>query len=424
MAMELVRGTRDFSPSEAISLKETISVIEEIFKRFGFYPLMTPSMEAMDTLNSKAYGQQSRNEIYALDDGKTGMRYDLSVPLARYVSMNKDITMPFKRYQIEKVWRRDEPQKMRAREFIQADIDIVGSTDPISDAETMAAAALAIEALGIDDYVILLNSRIFINAILDKYKVPRDKQMAAIVAIDKLAKTTRKEVIDQLSAIGIDQRISESMLNFMKDEMDNEQKLQRLATETDGVKAEVGRMLELLKTVGSYGLRGEITIDFSLARGLNYYTGAIWEFVAFRDGRQMPTIVAGGRYDGLIGLYTKAAIPAVGTSIGVNRIFELLQNGKSAQTYAKIFVAYIGKDNAGYAIGIANMLRGRGLYADLNAKERNISKQLEYANSLRIRYAVIVGNAEREQNKVKLRDMINGSEQMLNIDELIQTIKG
>lgn len=424
MAVEMVRGTRDFSPSEAISLKELTSVVEEIFKRFGFYPIETPSLETVETLNSKAYGQQSRSEIYVLDDGKTGMIYDLSVPLARFMAMNKDIMLPFKRYQIAKVWRRDEPQKMRSREFIQADIDIVGSSDPISDAEVIAAAALSIEALGLQNYNILLNSRIFINAILDKYKVPKEKQTSAIIAIDKLAKTTRKDVIDQLSALGIDQKTSESMLNFMKDDLENEQKLQKLATETDGVKEETERIKKLLGIIGAYHLQGEVTVDFSLARGLNYYTGAVWEFVVQKDGKQLPTIVAGGRYDKLIGLYSKTSLPAVGVSLGINRIFELLQNGRATPTYAKIFVAYIGEDNSGYAVGIANMLRGRGFYVDLNSKERNIAKQLEYANSLKIKNVVIVGNAERQQNKVKLRDMINGSEQMLNIDELIETIKG
>ena len=424
MTAELVRGVRDFSPGEAIALKEITSVIEEVFKRFGFYPIETPSIESTETLDAKAYGQESRNEIYLLEGEKAGLIYDLTVPLARYISMNKDVVLPFKRYQITRVWRRDEPQKMRSREFMQADIDIVGSKDPLCEAEIIGANALALEALGIHDYTILINSRVFLNAILNLFKIPEDKQTAAIIAIDKLAKTGRKEVAEQLERIGVDARTSESLLNMMKEELENGEKLEKLVTKSDGVKAEVENMNAILGMLARYNLRGKIAVDFSLARGLNYYTGTIWEFVVREHSKQLPTLASGGRYDKLIGIYSKSGLPAVGTSIGIYRIYEMLKSTEGALTSARAFVAYIGKENAEYAISMANTLRSNGIYTDLNAKERSLSKQLEYANSLKIRYTIIVGSLERQANKAKIRDMVNGNEEMLNINELIQKLKG
>ncbi len=424
MAAELVRGVKDFGPGEAIALKEIISVIEEIFKRFGFYPIETPSIESTDTLTAKAYGQESRNEIYLLDGEKSGLIYDLTVPLARYISMNKDVVLPFKRYQIARVWRRDEPQKMRSREFMQADIDIVGSKDPLCEAELIGANALALEALGLSNYTVLINSRIFLNAILNLFKVPQEKHMAAIIAIDKLAKTSRKEVLEQLKKLGVDARTGESMLNMMEEDIDNNEKLQKLVAKTDEAKEEAANIASILGMLARYNLRGKVTLDLSLARGLDYYTGTIWEFVVKEHSKQLPTLASGGRYDKLIGIYSKAELPAVGTSIGISRVFEVLKTQDGPLTSARTFVAYIGRENLDYAVSVANTLRANGIYTDLNSKERNISKQLEHANSLRIRYAIIVGGQEKSANKAKLRDMVNGNEEMLNINELIQKLKG
>jgi histidyl-tRNA synthetase len=424
MPIETVRGVRDYGPTDAIALKQTISTVEEIFKRFGFVPIETPSIESLETLNAKAYGQESRKEMYVIEGGKEGLLYDLTVPLARFIAMNKDLPLPFKRYQIGKAWRRDEPQKMRNREFIQADIDIIGSTDNLSEAEVIAATALAIEALGISQYTINLNSRIFLNAILNTFGVQEDKHLAAIRAIDKMEKTSHEDVVAMLTALGMDGRKAEDLINFVSEDLEIDKKLQKLVTNAPDTKAEAERMGNLISLLDGYHLAGSVKLNFSLARGLDYYTGTIFEFVAYEKNKPLPSFAGGGRYDKLIGLYTKMNVPAVGCSIGISRLFEVVKADTFKRTYANAYVAWIGAENIPYAVNAATMLRARGIYAEMNVKDRSISKQLEYANSLKIKYAVIIGNAEKADNKVRLRDMVNGNEEMLNIEEAIEKIKG
>ena len=180
MELSLPRGTKDYNPGETILLKQIILVIEEAFKRFGFHPITTPAIELLSTLNAKAYGEDAKKEIYKIEGAEEGLRYDFTVPLARFMAMNKDLPLPFKRYQIGNVWRMDEPQKMRNREFIQADIDIIGSPEPISDAEVISPIAFALGELGITDYRILINSRMILDRILGKFKVPDQRHNEAI----------------------------------------------------------------------------------------------------------------------------------------------------------------------------------------------------------------------------------------------------
>jgi histidyl-tRNA synthetase len=182
-------------------------------------------------------------------------------------------------------------------------------------------------------------------------------------------------------------------------------------------------MQKLLALLSEYKINGNVKVDLSLARGFNYYTGFIWEFVLERDGKRLPTIAGGGRYDGLIGIYSKRSMPAVGSSIGISRIFDLLSQKNETRTYAKVFIAYLSERNRGYAINAANALRGNGIYADLNSTSRSLSKQLEYAGSLRIKKVMILGDKERESNKIKLRDMDTGEEELISLQEAIDKLR-
>ncbi len=418
------RGVRDFSPAQAISLRYISEVVEEVFKRFGFYPIETPALENLSILNAKAYGDESVEEIFKVEGEETGLRYDFTVPLARYVASNKDLTLPFKRYQIGTMWRNEEPQKMRYREAMQADIDIVGSAEIESDAEIIAASALAIEELGIQNYVIVLNSRQILQQIQSYFKVPAEKQVETLRVLDKIQKMSRDQIIKPLSDLGLKVNVAEEMLNFIEQEASNEEKLERVGANIgDGAKADVAKFQELLAILEDYKLKGKIVIDFSLARGLNYYTGFIWEFIVEQDGKRLPSIGGGGRYDSLIGMYSKKNIPATGSSLGITRIFDLLNVGKGAKTYAKVYIAYLGPKNRSYALNIANTLRGNGVYVDVNTTTRNLSKQLEYAGSLQIPNVVIVGDQEREANKLKLRNMTSGEEELISLQEAIEKLR-
>ncbi len=424
MSLELVRGVRDYGPKDAMRLKYIESKVEDMFRRFGFYPIETPSIENLETLNAKAYGDEANKEMYVMDGGKTGLIYDLTVPLARYVAMNRDLGMPFKRYQIAKIWRKDEPQKMRSREFLQADIDIVGSKEPISDAEIVATAAMALESLGLMNYTVLVNSRPILNAILKLFHVKDEVSEKAIIIIDKLGKISISEAQAQISALGVTGKDAEALLNFITEKMGNAEKFQKIMTNFPETKEEVGKLSEIFHMLDMYHLHGELVFDLSLARGLNYYTGAVWEFVVFdSSGKRLPSIASGGRYDNLIGMFSKPGYPAVGISIGLTRLFDVLKvNGNAA--YADVYVANIGDESLGYAVSIANFLRASGINVDLNYTQKNISKQLQYANSIGVKYAVIVGKTEMQSNQLKLREMSSGNEEMLDLESVAKKIKG
>lgn len=417
------RGVRDFGPSEAIARKEIISIVEEVFKRFGFYPLETPSMESMSVLSTKAYGEDATGELFKIENDDSALRFDLTVPMARYIAMNKSIPLPFKRYQIGYAWRRDEPQKMRYREFLQADVDIVGSKEVASDAEIIAAIAASLDDLGIKNYMILLNNRVILDRILDFFKIPNEKHNAVMRVIDKLDKVTSADAVSQMGEVGVDDRTATKLIEFIKEKGANDEKIARVAANVDGTKEEVGMLNNLMQILKTYGIADKVQVDLSLARGLAYYTGFVFEFVAFENNKKLPTLAAGGRYDNLIGMYAKQNLPAVGCSIGIDRLFEIVEGKPLINTYAKLFVAYIKNDDYPYALEFATKARAAGIYADIEMMNRNISKQLEHANALKFKYAAIVGAQERSNNKVKLRDLVSGNEVLLGVDEAIKTIK-
>ena len=422
LAENTPRGVKDFSPAAAISLKYVTGVIEEVFKRFGFYPLETPALENISVLNAKAYGDEPSKEIFVMKDEQTGLRYDLTVPLARYVASNKDLVLPFKRYQIGNTWRKDEPQKMRYREFLQADIDTVGSTETESDAEIIAAGALSLEELGIRNYVIVVNSRELLKQVILSFGVAPDKEVQVLRTLDKLQKLSRDGALKVLSEVVQDQ-VGEKILSFVEQTGTNDEKLQKVVANVAGAKDAVGKMQELLSILGIYKLSGKVVFDMALARGLDYYTGFVWEFVIEENGKRLPSIGGGGRYDSLIGIYTSRGIPATGMTLGISRIFDILNSKDTKKTYAKAFIAYIGAQNRDYAINAANTLRGNGVYVDLNTTARNLSKQMEYASSLGIERVIIIGNKERESNKVKLRNMGSGEEELITLQEAIEKLR-
>ncbi|MGC8538396.1 MAG: histidine--tRNA ligase [Candidatus Micrarchaeia archaeon] len=425
MPISLPRGVSDFITSEAIARKELIDIAEEIFKRYGFYPIETPSIENLDVLNAKSYGDEPSRQIYTIEGENAGLRFDLTVPMARYIAMHSSMPLPFKRYQIGYTWRKDEPQFMRRREFLQADVDIVGSSSVTSDAEAIAAPATALNEMGVDNYKIYINSRVFLNSILSYFGVSEQNQKQAIVTIDKMPKMSADEIILQLSKLS-NQEVAQKIVNFINQEGTNEEKLNILEAniKDERLAEEIKKARKLLELLGSYNLDRELVIDLSLARGLDYYTGFVWEFIKTDDaGKRLPTIAAGGRYDNLIGIYAKSSLPACGTSIGIDRVFEMLKTDASEKSYTKLFVAYIGSENEAYAINTANKCRAAGIYTDMNLTERNISKQLDYANAIKCKYVMILGNEERQGKVVRLKNMISGNEELLPLEEAIEIVK-
>ena len=421
--VDVPRGTRDFSPNEAIHLKYLMLGIEEAFKRHGFAPLITPAIENTEILNAKAYGEESTKEMYLMENKDIALRFDFTVPLARYMAMNKDIPFPFKRYQIDKVWRKDEPQRLRSREFVQADVDIIGSSDVTSDAECISTTMDALAAVGVKNCLIMVNSRPLLELILTHFKITKEKLGQAMRIIDKMEKVGFPETINQLKVLGMQDNDAQIMLSFITEKMTNEAKLKKLEVDVVDSKPEVEKVRSLLGMLANFGVKDEISFDLSLARGLDYYTGFIWEVIIQTAEGRLPTIAAGGRYDNLIGMYSKSGAPAVGSSIGISRVFDILYPGDGPKTYAKVFIAQVGSFNLEYCIDAASKMRAAGIYVDMGLTERGISKQLEYANAAGIAYVAIIGAKEKAEGKLKLKNMSDGTEELLDIDGAIAALK-
>ncbi len=415
------RGVRDLMPNEALFRNEVIRKIEETFQSFGFLTIDTPAFESMKILNAKEGGGENTKLLYEMKFENLALRFDFTMSLARFMAMNQSLPLPFRRYVVGKSWRREEPQKLRYREFTQADIDIVGAAGPNPEAEVIAVPGFLMEKLGLH-YRILINDRRFVDSMLEKLGVAEEKRLGVMRTIDKLDKVGRDGVIELLGKEGLDRDTIAKLDQMINFKGTNSEKIDYLATlikENESIK-NMKRVLELLE---KYGIKGEIVIDLSLMRGMDYYTGIIFEFKVL-DKDVHSTVCAGGRYDNLVGLFSKKSLPAVGNSIGVDRLLDIMEFSSSGRyLYATIFVANITETNYDYALGVANQIRNAGLGVQLNSVKRNISNQLAFANSLKFEFVVIVGDGEEKVGKVKLRNLVTGVESLMSVKEAIDTIK-
>lgn len=425
MEASMPRGVRDTNPSQELTRKNIISVVEETFKRFGFYAIDTPAIETLGVLNAKDYGEDIKKEIFTFTGEDNGLRFDFTVPLARYISMNKDIPLPFKRYQVGKVWRKEEPQHMRYREFTQMDADIVGGLEIESDAEVVAAAAQAIDNIDLVNCTILVNSRPLLESILTFFGIKAVDIVKAIRIIDKIRKIGREEVSKQLSNLCKDSRKATDMVEFISTPGDSVEKFTKIKGDIPDATKEVEKIEKFISLIKNYKIRSTVSFDPSLARGLDYYTGLVWEFVLDQNDEKTPSIASGGRYDNLIGVYSGIQVPATGVSLGVDRIADIMNRGdKSALSINRVYLAYLGQEDESYALGVSNMLRAQGIYIDLNVTDRKLGKQLDYANALGFANVIIIGKIEREQGKLRLKNLISGKEDILSLDDAIRVLKG
>jgi histidyl-tRNA synthetase len=398
---------RDFYPAEANLRKEIVSKIEQVYKSYGFDPIDTPALEYLDVLNRKS-GEEIKKQVYQIED--MGMRFDFTVGLARFLA-NTSLPKPIKVFRSGAVWRRDEPQKGRYREFWQSDVDIIGSTSERCEAELLACAMDALHAVGIWKFRFKLNSRKTLSDILMKSGVPEDKVVPAIRALDKLEKKGEGGVREELIAAGI----GEDSIKLLFKAIASKKKE---FVDTD--------KLESIKDMAKeYGVK-HIDIDYTLARGFDYYTGPVFEVSTETSSL---SIGGGGRYDELLGFYGSPA-PAVGISLGVERIADLLKTERKIKedqpsTSAHVYIAPVKDDAYSYAMSVAKTFRSMGLSVSLNITERDLRKQLDYANSLGFKHIVIVGKKEADMGKVTLRDMASGKEEQLPIkDAAARILKG
>ena len=416
------RGMRDLMPNEALFRRELLQKIEEVFRRYGFLTIDTPALESTAVLTAKdVIGDESKLIFETKSEG-FALKYDQTVSLARYAATYQSLPMPFKRYYIDKAWRRDEPQKGRYREFTQADVDIVGGRAPVADAEAIATAAKALEAIGFE-YTIKLNNRVFVESLLASIGVKAELFNQIMKVIDKLDKTGRDGVIEQLQALGLARDVVDKIDQTVNFNGGNEEKL-LLVEKTLKERCALQEIRETLDLLKLYSLKGDVVIDFSLMRGLDYYTGIVVEMAA-GDKTFKSSVAGGGRYDKLIGLLGGKQLPAVGISLGIDRILDVMNfSASQKQSFAEVFVANIKDSNYQYALRVATAFRAAGIAVDLNSASRNISNQLAYANALKFKWVVVCGDAEEKLNNVKVRNLIDGAEKSATIGEAITTIKG
>jgi histidyl-tRNA synthetase len=415
------RGVRDLMPNEALFRNELLRKVESIFQLFGFLTIDTPTFESLKILKAKnAIGEDSKL-IYELKEEELGLRYDNTVSLARYMAMHQDLPLPFKRYYIGKVWRREEPQRLRYRELTQADADIVGGNSTMADAEVMAVGSMILEDIGID-YIVCLNDRELLEKVLGKFGIDPMRFADIERAIDKMDKIGEGKVVELLKGLGLDPSTVDQIMAFAGQKGTNEEKLNYI----DGILGEENSTKGLRATLGlleGYNLRGEIRIDLWTMRGLDYYTGIVFEYKNKYD--ESISVAGGGRYDKLISLYGAKSIPAVGLSFGIDRILYMLEYSASIEyTYANVFVANVTEGNYQYALKVANAFRAAGIPTDINIASRNLSNQFAYANTIKTKYVAVLGDAEEKSNKVKLRNLVTGNESLMGVEEAIKVIKG
>lgn len=423
MELQLPKGTRDFPPEEKIIVDKIVGALKEIFELYGYAPLDTPILEKFDVLSSKyAGGAEILKETFRLKDQgnrELGLRYDLTVPLARYIGMNPAIKMPFKRYQIGEVFRDGPVASARYRQFLQCDIDIIGLPLMTADAEIIALAYAAFSKLNLE-IVIKVSNRKLLNDILDYCGIEKAKQEDVILSIDKLGKLGVNVVKNGLKQQKIDDKKINTILGMISIKGGTDEKisqLRKILRDSEGLK-ELEQLLAYMKNMGL-----EVNLDVSLARGLAYYTGTVIE-VFLENSNVRSSVCAGGRYNSMIGAFLgKGNYPAVGISFGVDRLYDALVEKQKIvkKTNTKVLVIPIKTLNE--SVKIAQQLRDAGINTDIDLAGKSPSKNLEYANSLGIPYVVFIGKRELEENKVKLRDMKTGKEEMLKVDEVIGRLK-
>ncbi|MFH0713875.1 MAG: histidine--tRNA ligase [Candidatus Micrarchaeota archaeon] len=425
------RGTRDFLFEEKLLRDGVVNVLKNTFELYGFTPFETPAFEKWSVLSSKyAGGAEILKETYKFQDqGKRelGLRYDLTVPLCRVIAANPNLPMPVKRYAIGPVFR-DGPLKLgRYREFIQCDVDIVGCKSGVADAEVLALVCDAFTALGIN-FVIKVNNRKLLEGLLEKLGVTVDSIEIAILSIDKLTKIGRegvqKELVDKGISISASRKILETILEF--EELKASETLSKCSKLVKGnAKAEQGliELQEVFDYLESFDKTENISIDISLARGLSYYTGTVFEAYC-RNCPITSSLAGGGRYDNLIGQFAgRESIPAIGISFGLDVISEVLKlkGNKMRKTNAEVYVIPI--KTISQCIETASELRSAGVRTAVDLIGRSISKNLEYAAKQGFTYAAIIGPKEAEKKKITLRNLETGVEKLVTVKEAVELIR-
>lgn len=424
-------GFMELKPNEQILFNQIKEKIEESYKRFGFLPLDTPILELSEVLLAKA-GGETEKQIYRFTRGDDlAMRFDLTVPLAKYVSKNYgELQFPFRRYQIGKVYRGERPQKGRFREFYQADIDIIGDGELsiMNDAEIPSIIYTTFKNLGFDDFTIRINNRKILNGLFEYLNIV-ELSTEIMRIIDKLEKIGKENVKLELLKLNIEEEIVDKILEFISISGNNEEKIEAL--EKLNIKNEVFEkglfeLKEVVKYIRLFGVPEEnFSIDLTIARGLDYYTGTVYE--TFLDNyREIGSVCSGGRYDNLAENYTDKSLPGVGIAIGVTRLFDQLNDLKLIKTEKESIsdvLVISTSDDVSECLPIANTFRKEGINTEVYMNDKKMKAKFKYADKLKIPYVAIIGEDELKENKVSLKNLVIGKQDTINIQEAVEILK-
>ena len=429
----LFQGTRDLLPAELIPRNELLTTLIRVFESFGFAPLETPAFEYLDILLGK-YGDEGERLIYRLAyrDGKTlALRYDLTVPLSRVVAMHRDLPKPFKRYQIQPVWRADraQPAQGRFREFIQCDVDTVGTTSLLADAENLAVVNAGVEALGLDSFEIRFNHRRLLRGVVRSAGLPAEAEPIVLRVVDKLDKIGESGVEKELLASDLPEAGWRRVLEVMAHRDEPGALLDWIRGELPGdedIAVGASELEEVFRLSQALGVPSErLVLDLHLSRGLDYYTGPIYE-VGLLGVEKFGSLGGGGRYDDLMGVYGGNAVPATGVSIGLSRVLAALIKLnllKERQSPSEVLIARFDDTPMESSLALARGLREAGIPCECHYESDRLKKQFQAAERKGIRFLAIQGSRELESRLVNLKDLDSGEQIRLGQDELPAKLK-
>ncbi len=425
-------GFMELLPNEQVLFNQMKEKIQKTYEKYGFLPIDTPVIEASEVLLAKA-GGETEKQLYSFKKGDNDLtlRFDLTVPLAKYVAeYTNELSFPFRRYQIGKVYRGERAQRGRFREFYQCDIDVIGDGELniINDAEIPSIMYEVFKELGLENFTIRINNRKILNGLFQS--VNAEEQAVDIMrTIDKIEKIGTENVIKELEELGIEDNGIQRIIEFIKIEGSTDEKLrklQNLQIENEMFKKGVEELAEVIKYIRLFNVPEDcFAIDLSIARGLDYYTGTVYE-TFLNDHKQIGSICSGGRYNDLAGYYTDKNLPGVGMSIGLTRLFFVLNDigliKADKKSISEVLIVSMVEDLSP-AIKVANELRDAGINAEIYFDQKKIKAKFKYADKLKIPYVIAIGEDEINSGKFALKNMETGEQEALEIEEIIERLK-
>ena len=432
MKVQCLKGFRDYLPGEMLQKERMLASVREVFEQHGYPPLMTPALEYAEVLTGK-YGDEGEMLLYRFRDNgdrDVALRYDLTVPLARVLAEHGNIGMPFRRYQIAPVWRAEKPARGRFREFMQCDVDLIGVDSAAADAEMLVIGAAVMQRFGIENYKLRINHRGVLSALCRKVGLEGSAEGDFLRILDKLDKIGEEKFRQEVSGIpGLDASGLDSVLAVVLDASSDPREvlshIEKNLGSDDLATSAIQRMTEILDIVEAAGIGKYCQIDPAIARGLSYYTGLVYE-TFLDDLPQVGSVMSGGRYDDLVGMFSGKELPAIGISLGIDRLFYALSEMGLIETSsqpAEVLVVLFSEESAPASFSAASGLRHEGINTMVYPKAATVKKQLQFAQKSGIPYVVVIGDEELKKGTVQFRDMDAGSQDEISLSDAVTRIK-